>query len=365
MTGRTPGRALVALSGGVDSSVAAALLQEQGWEIAGVTLKTFCYGDLPGGPKSCCGLEGVEAARAVAGRLGIPHFVLDVSDLFKAEVIEDFVREYVDGRTPNPCVQCNATVKIPFLLEKARSLGYPALATGHYARVRAIDDDWGLFRGIDRAKDQSYFLWKVPHPVLASLVFPIGELSKPQVRALAERFGLINARKPESQEICFVAEGDYVTFLRRVLPAEHPGFRPGPLVDGEGHPIGRHQGYLGFTIGQRRGLGGGHGRRLFVTEIRPKTGAVVAETEDHLLRARLYMDQVRLLTHLPLAGMPLEVQIRHRSRTFPARLVASPSDGPWEIELETPARAVTPGQSAVLYRDDRVVAGGRIIRASP
>lgn len=383
MEGRKPARALVALSGGVDSSVAAALLKDQGWEIAAVTLKTFCYADLPGGPKSCCGLEGVEMARAVAGRLGIPHFVLDVSDRFKTAVIDDFVKEYVAGRTPNPCVLCNATVKIPELLEKARGMGFSALATGHYARILPAGNGWGLFRGLDPAKDQSYFLWKIPHAILGSLLFPIGELTKPVVRALAERFGLVTARKPESQEICFVAEGDYVQFLRRILPADHPGFRSGRVVDPNGKTLGRHKGYLGFTIGQRRGLGGGHGRRLFVIGIRPDTLEVIAGEETDLMRSRISMDQVNVLTSQPLTeGSPgilgteihsvpqirpleksLGIQIRHRAKPLPARILTAPPAGPWEIVLETPAKAITPGQSAVLYLDDQLLAGGRILSA--
>lgn len=420
------GPVLVALSGGVDSAVAALLLREQGVAIAGVTLKTFCYGDLPGGPKSCCGLEGVEAARAVAGRLGMPHLVLDVSPFFQTEVIDDFVREYAAGRTPNPCVVCNATVKIPYLLDYARRLGYRAVATGHYARVLpAPEGGWALHRGVDGAKDQSYFLWEIPRPVLAGLCLPLGGLTKPEVRALAARAGLASAHRPESQEICFIPDGDYVGFLRRRLAPDHPGFQPGPLVDATGRQIGTHPGYLAYTIGQRRGLGGGHGRRLFVIGIDPVHREVRVGEEADLLGRFLRLERVNpligpssevgaivapLASRLPGASpagstaalpsggasLPVEpppqravdarsgegsgatlaadalpvpvlpsgeavlVQIRHRARPVPGRLVAAPADGPWDIVLDQPARAITPGQSAVLYQGDRVIAGGRI-----
>ena len=361
---RRPERALVALSGGVDSSVAAALLQEQGTDLAAVTLKTFCYAGLSAGPKNCCGLEGVEAARAAAGRLGIPHFILDVSEMFKREVIEAFITEYAAGRTPNPCVQCNATVKIPYLLEKARSMGYPALATGHYARILPAGNGLGLFRGMDSAKDQSYFLWKIPRDVLAGLYFPIGEMDKPNVRALAAKFGLANAKKPESQEICFVAESDYVEFLRRILPPGHPGFQPGKIVDVDGRSLGRHDGYLRFTVGQRKGLGGGHGRRLFVIEIKPDTREVVATEEREMMRKRLLIDRINVLADSADLKLPLKVQIRHRAHPIPGRIVSDPAFSlSWEIELESAARAISPGQSAVIYNEDRVVAGGRIIAA--
>ncbi len=425
--GAADGPVLVALSGGVDSAVAAVLLREQGFEIAGVTLKTFCYGDLPGGPKSCCGLEGVEAARAVAGRLGIPHLVLDVSEQFRIEVIDDFVREYAAGRTPNPCVVCNATVKIPYLLDHARRLGYRALATGHYARVLpAPEGGWALHRGLDGAKDQAYFLWQIPRPVLAGLRLPLGGLTKAEVRALAERAGLANARRPESQEICFIPDGEYIGFLRRMLPADHPGFQPGPLVDARGNQVGTHTGYLGYTVGQRRGLGGGHGRRLFVIGLDPARHVVRVGEESDLLGRSLCLDPVNCLAGKPLppdeggcstaapipptedlgepcprpriepigscaesrreeagqwphgdgfathpvgpppaasvlpAGEPVLVQIRHRARPVPGRLLAAPVIGPWKVALDQPARAITPGQSAVLFQGDRVIAGGRI-----
>ena len=326
----------------------------------GATLKTFCYGDIPGGPKSCCGLEGLSMARSVAAGLGMPHTIYDVTERFKTEVIEDFVREYAAGRTPNPCVICNATVKIPDLWERARQLGCEAIATGHYARVLKTSAGIRLFRGLDGAKDQSYFLWSIPAEVLDHLILPLGELTKPQVRELAGKHHLENASKPESQEICFIPDNDYLTFLKKFLPASHPGFQPGPILDSQGQLVGRHRGYLGYTVGQRKGLGGGHGRRLFVVRVDPEKRQVIVGEETDLLSRRLRMSGINLLApEMVEPGKAVLVQIRHRSRPVPA-VLASVSERVWNLEFQESAKSVTPGQSAVVYAEDMVVAGGRI-----
>ncbi len=351
---------LVALSGGVDSSVAALLLLEQGHRLMSATLKTFCYGDIPGGPKSCCGLEGVAMARAVAAGLGIPHTIYDVTDRFRSEVVEDFINEYASGRTPNPCVICNATVKIPDLWERAQRLGCDAVATGHYARTEPTAAGMRLFRGLDAAKDQSYFLWSVPASVIEHLRLPLGNLTKARVRELAAAAHLENAAKPESQEICFIPGNNYLEFLRRYLPADHPGFQSGDIVDTTGTVIGRHQGYLGYTIGQRKGLGGGHGRRLFVTGIDTRRNVVCVGEENELVCKRLQVCRLNVLAPEAVqSGCEYLVQYRHRSKPVPARLI-DVNDRFWNLEFVEPAKSVTPGQSAVLYMDDMVVAGGRI-----
>lgn len=354
-------KVLIALSGGVDSSVAAALLLEQGCEVMGVTLKTFCYNDASSNLKSCCGLEGVDAARAVAGQLGVPHFVWDVSELFKRDVIDDFVSEYAAGRTPNPCVRCNATVKIPWMLEKAVSMGLDNVATGHYART--VADNTGstaLLRGSDPAKDQSYFLWELPPVLLGKVFFPVGHLSKPEVRAIAQKLGLPNAAKPESQEICFIPDDNYLGFLKSVLSRDHPGFAPGKLVYPDGIVAGKHSGYLGYTVGQRKGIGSHH-QKMYVTRINPEAGTVTIGPKEALFSSSMIIGPLNSFVGDLSPRTRLSAQIRHRSKPVPVTIEKKLSDNRLLISFEQPATAVTPGQSAALYDEDRLVGGARII----
>ena len=355
---------LVAMSGGVDSSVAAALLVEQGHNVVGVTMKTFCYsgadGDDNGPSKTCCGLDGIMDARRVADRLGIPHYVFDVEREFTRDVIDDFVSEYAAGRTPNPCVRCNGNTKFRDLLRRGRMLGCDFIATGHYARMgtdrqgRAV-----LLRGVDEKKDQSYFLWALPPELLPRLMFPLGELTKPRVRDKARALGLATAEKPESMEICFVPTGNYVDFLEKKLGAEHPALSPGRLVTTAGEVIGEHDGYARYTVGQRRGLGGGRSLPLYVIGTRPQTREVVVGTADELLRGDVAIGELNWLAAPPAAGERVRVQMRHRAPAVPARVDAI-GDGTIRLTLDEPQRAVTPGQSAVIFADSVVLGGGRI-----
>jgi tRNA-specific 2-thiouridylase len=355
---------LVAMSGGVDSSVAAALLVQQGHRVIGVTMKTFCYqeaeAELTGPTRSCCGLDGIMDARAVADRLGIPHYVFDVEREFTRDVIDDFVEEYAAGRTPNPCVRCNGNTKFRDLLRRGRMLGCDAIATGHYARMGTGEDGRPLLlRGVDAAKDQSYFLWALPTEILPQLMFPLGELTKPQVREIARELGLETAEKPESMEICFVPDGDYPRFLSRRLGAEHAALAPGALVTAGGEVIGRHDGYARYTVGQRRGLGGGRSLPLYVLGTRPERNEVVVGTMEELHRADVSIAELNWLAAPPRAGDAVQVQIRHRAPAVDAT-VEVVDDGAIHLRFGRPQRAVSPGQSAVIFSGDVVLGGGRI-----
>jgi tRNA-specific 2-thiouridylase len=342
------------MSGGVDSSVAAARLVEQGYQVVGATMKLFCYGDnVPDRP--CCSLDSINDARDVAHSIGIPHYVLNLEDRFNLHVIQNFVSEYSRGRTPIPCVRCNSFTKFRDLLAHADALDCDYIATGHYAIAR----DGGLFRGLDRGKDQSYFLWGIDRQVVARMLTPVGTMSKTETRAYARRLGLTTADKKESVEICFVPDDDYASVLERHLPADAPALAPGPLVTTSGEVIGEHGGFARYTIGQRKGLPGGSSTARYVVAINPERREVVVGGLDELAGHRLQLEEVNWLAEPLQVGDSCEVQIRYRARPVAARVQERGGDS-IGLVLESPVRAITPGQSGVLYQGDRMLGGGVI-----
>ena len=353
-------RVLVAMSGGVDSSVAAAMLVEQGFEVIGATMKLFCHStDVPDRP--CCSLDSVNDARRVCEQLGIPHYVLNLESRFGHDVVDNFVEEYARGRTPIPCVRCNTFTKFRDFLQKADGIDAQWIATGHYARV--VNGE--LYRGVDGNKDQTYFLWGIDRDVLQRMLLPVGDLDKPRTRALAHAMGLeVIAEKAESQEICFVPDGDYMRILESRLPSDAPALQPGPIMTSNDVVIGQHAGFARYTVGQRRGVPGGFPHPMYVIAIRPETRAVVIGTREELLGSGLIAREINWLTDTPAVGAQVTVRVRHRASLAPAEIVRIDGDE-LEIALDEPVSSITPGQSVVLYNGERVLGGGFIESARP
>ncbi|HRY29638.1 MAG TPA: tRNA 2-thiouridine(34) synthase MnmA [Elusimicrobiota bacterium] len=353
---------VVAMSGGVDSSVAAALLQEEGHRVIGVTLR------LLGGETAfgCCGsTRDIEDAKAVCARLGIPHYVLDFSDVFEEQVRDPFVRSYLKGETPNPCIDCNRYVKFDALFERALRLGADRVATGHYARIALVKKKAGaiyeLRRAVDLKKDQSYVLHHLGQKQLARLLFPVGELSKAEVRGEARRLKLRVADKPDSQEICFVPNADTAAYLRRCA-SDSERLRPGEIRDTAGRLLGNHRGVALYTRGQRHGLGLAAGKPMYVVDLRPESNTLVVGTDEETLSPRFSVRDLHWTADsAPGRSFRAKVQIRSRHTAMACRVTVSAETG--EVELNEPQRAVTPGQSAVFYAGDKVIGGGTISSA--
>ncbi|MGD9763159.1 MAG: tRNA 2-thiouridine(34) synthase MnmA [Candidatus Binatia bacterium] len=351
-----PSRVLVAMSGGVDSSLAAALLVEAGCDVVGVAMRLWT-GESDSG---CCSLDDFLDARLVAERLGFPFYVMDFSEVFARSVVDDFVAEYRRGRTPNPCARCNQFVKFSALWNRARELGATHLATGHYARIEMAEDGPALLRGADAEKDQSYFLFGLDKQLLAQTLFPVGGLAKPAVRAAAAQRGLAVADKPDSQEVCFAPRRNYAALVEQRSAPIPP--RAGPIVDEHGEVVGEHGGVHRFTVGQRRGLGlSGGGAPRYVTAIDAARGTVHVGPAERVVTAGLVADGVNWLVPPPPAGARVSLQIRSRAAAQPAR-IAHAASSEFAVVSDEPLRAATPGQAAVLYDGARVLGGGWIRR---
>lgn len=345
-------KALVAMSGGVDSSVAAALMLEAGHEVIGVTLKQW---EGPGGEMptaGCCTVADAEDARRVSAQLDIPYYVLDYTDDFRSAVVDRFGADYIAGRTPNPCIECNRRVRFNALLQRTAALDCDALVTGHHARVERRGDGYHLLAGRDTAKDQSYVLHMLGQAELARVLLPIGDLTKDEVRSQATAMGLRTAAKPDSQDICFVA-GDYRDFLREYFPAAD---RAGDIVDGSGAVVGSHSGTADFTIGQRRGLGIAAAEPRYVVDIQPATATVVVGTRDELAVAGARVTEVSWVAGVPPRGPAVEVKVRYRSP--PAAALVEGAGAEWTVWFD--GEAAAPGQAAVFYDGDEVLGGGTI-----
>jgi len=351
-------RVLVAMSGGVDSSVAAALLVEQGYDVVGATMKLTCHGDeLPDRP--CCSLDSVNDARRVCDQLGVPHYVLNLEKAFGRDVVDDFVHEYARGRTPIPCVRCNTFTKFRDLVVKADAIDAELVATGHYARVI----DGRLHRGLDPAKDQSYFLWGLRREILSRLRLPVGGLTKAETRQRAAHLGLqLVANKAESQDICFVPDGDHVKVIARRLGEDDPSLQPGPFLLASGGVVGSHDGFARYTVGQRRGLPGGFSEPMFVVDIDPEQRAVVIGPRQALLGKTVFAGELNWLGAPLTQGDVVFGQIRHRAPATAATVITA-SDQRLELAFSSPVSAISPGQSLVLYRDSQVIGGGVIDRS--
>lgn len=356
---------VVAMSGGVDSSVAALLLSENGYNCIGITMKLWDYDRVGGNlnhDSGCCSLDSINDARLVCAKIGIPHYVLNFSREFHDDVVDDFITEYIAGRTPNPCVQCNIKIKWETLIDKSKELGADYIATGHYAKImyNKDTDRYELYRGNDDNKDQSYALWGIKQQNLKRTLFPLGDLNKTEVRKIAKKNGLRTANKCESMEICFIPDNNYNRFLKQVVPGLDKRVEKGDLTNSTGEKLGSHSGYPFFTIGQRRGIGKGFGKPMYVIDTNPEKNEVIIGEEHELYAKELVAKKVNFIS-IPEAngGVRGFVKIRYRDKGSMAT-IHSIDDENVRIVFDKPQKAITPGQSAVFYDGNKVLGGGII-----
>ncbi|SFO61638.1 tRNA-specific 2-thiouridylase [Pseudobutyrivibrio sp. JW11] len=353
-------KALIAMSGGVDSSVAALMMKEKGYECIGCTMKLYANEDIGVcGSHTCCSLDDVEDAKSVARRLGMPHHTFNFQDKFRETVIDDFIYCYENGMTPNPCIECNKHMKFDELYRRAEILGCEKIVTGHYARIRKTDNGYQLLKGLDSNKDQSYVLYAMTQNELAHTEFPLGEISKDEVRKIAESHDFINANKPDSQDICFVPDGDYVSALKRFTGKK---YAPGDFVDQDGNVMGTHKGIVGYTIGQRKGLGISAEHPLYVTALDVKNNRVILGKNEDLFTTTTIVKNINWID--PTDDRPTfkcKAKVRYRMTEQPCTVERIDATSA-KVVFDEPQRAITPGQAAVFYDGDVVLGGGTILR---
>jgi tRNA-specific 2-thiouridylase len=357
------GKVLVAMSGGIDSTVSAVLLHHEGYEVIGITMKTWDYATSGGSKKEtgCCSLDSINDARQVAVDMGFPHYIIDIREEFGDYVIDNFVEEYLAGRTPNPCVLCNTHIKWEALLKRADAMNCDYIATGHYAQIRKEAERYVISKGLDRSKDQSYVLWGVSQQCLSRTIFPVGAYHKKQIRQMALNWGYEElAKKSESYEICFVPDNDYRGFLKRKVTGLEEKVKGGKFIDKKGNVLGEHEGYPFYTIGQRKGLGIALGKPMFVTDIIPETNTVVLGSEEELKKQKMYVGKINMIKYPAIAdGAEADLKIRYKDEGAPARLYNEGEN--IRVEFTAPVKAITPGQSAVFYEGNDVLGGGVIL----
>ena len=354
-------KVLVAMSGGVDSSVTLLKILEMGYEAIGVTMKLWEYSDVGGNnlqENNCCAVSSINKAKLVCDRMGVPHYTIDFTDDFKTNVVENFVDEYIKGRTPNPCVRCNSFIKWDTFINQAEILGADYIATGHYAQIKKEDDTWLITKGVDNKKDQSYVLWGIPKKTISKTILPLGSLTKNEVREIAREYKLETAEEPESMEICFIADNNYKRFINEYASEKIKNIKNGKTLDDKGNLIGENKGYINYTVGQRKGIGLSNPKPLYVQNINSKENSITVSEKKSLFSSKCKVSNINWLINTPNLPLNAKCQIRYNGNG--ANAIIQKNDSTHLVEFEEPQLAITPGQSIVFYNNNTLLGGGII-----